>query len=133
MARSPQLITIFWRDIPAQVNAKTRGEKHQILLKPRFQKAIDRAAMKAEITSASDYVAEWRQVATPIADSSEGLEAAANAEAERLDEAFPLTRLDEFVAAGGWDPTSTAHTDGSAPADDSSLDQTATDLPGDPS
>lgn len=102
MARGAQLITIFWRDIPAQVNARARGEKHQVLLKPRFQKAIDRAAMVADITTASEYVNEWRQAAVPLTGETE---AAATAEAARLEAAFPLARLNELVAAGGFDPT----------------------------
>lgn len=104
MARGAQLITIFWRDIPAQVNAKTRGAKHQVLLKPRFQKAIDRAAMVADITSSSDYVNEWRQAATPLrsAKSESDLAEAAEAEAERIDSEFPLERLNELVANGGY-------------------------------
>ncbi len=109
MARGPQLITIYWRDIPAQVNGvppRTRGEarsaKHQELLLPRFQKAIDRAAMVADITTSSAYVAEWRQVATPTEDDN--YVAAAKAEAARLDAAFPIQQLDAFVATGGWDP-----------------------------
>lgn len=101
MPRGPQLITIYWRDIPAQVNAKTRGDKHQVLLKPRFQKAIDRAAMVADITTASDYVAEWRQEMVAV---SGDLTEAAETEAARIDQAFPLERLNAIAAAGGWDP-----------------------------
>lgn len=103
MARGPQLITIYWRDIPAQVNAKTRGEKYQRLLKPRFQKAIDRAAMVADITTSNEYVAEWRQEIKPI-DSNSGLEAVALAEAELLDTSFDQARLDQYVKNGGWNP-----------------------------
>lgn len=101
MARGAQLITIYWRDIPAQVNARTRGEKHQILLKPRFQKAIDRAAMVADITTSSDYVNEWRQEKRPL--SGDAAEAAQGA-AKELDNAFPLDRLNVLVANGGFDP-----------------------------
>jgi len=102
MARSPQLITIFWRDIPAQVNTKSRTEKHQVLLKPRFQKAIDRAAMVADITTASDYVNEWRRETVTI----EGdLAAAAQDEADRLEAEFDASRLDDLVNAGGFDLT----------------------------
>lgn len=104
MPRSPQLITIFWRDIPAQVNASSRAEKHQVLLKPRFQKAIDRAAMVADITSASDYVNEWRRVAVTVTGD---LEAAAQHEADRLDAEFDKAKLEELVAAGGFDITQT--------------------------
>ncbi len=99
MARGAQLITIYWRDIPAQVNAKSRQEKHQVLLKPRFQKAIDRAAMVADITTSSAYVNEWRQEKVPLRGEPA---AAAAALAEELDAAFPLTRLDEFVRNGGF-------------------------------
>lgn len=102
MPRSPQLITIYWRDIPAQVNASSRADKHQVLLKPRFQKAIDRAAMVADITTASDYVNEWRREAVPVQGD---LAAAANAEAERLDAEFDKAKLEELVLAGGFDIT----------------------------
>ncbi len=109
MPRGPQLITIYWRDIPAQVNGvppRVRGQgrsaKHQELLLPRFQKAIDRAAMVADITTATAYVAEWRQESV-AADGDDYVEAA-KAEAARLDAEFPLERINEFVATGGWDP-----------------------------
>jgi len=107
MARGPQLITIFWRDIPAQVNTKSRTDTHKILMKPRFQKAIDRAAMVADITTASDYVNEWRRVAIP---ATGDLEAAANAEADRLDTEFDKAKLEELVLAGGFDTTKTPNT-----------------------
>ena len=104
MARSPQLITIYWRDIPAQVNAKSRTDKHQVLLKPRFQKAIDRAAMVADITTASEYVNEWRREAVAIdGDLSE----AAQTEADRIDAEFGAERLEELVHAGGFDTAKT--------------------------
>ena len=99
MARGAQLITIYWRDIPAQVNARSRQEKHQVLLKPRFQKAIDRAAMVAGITTSSGYVNEWRQEKAPLKGD---FAAMATALAEELDAAFPIERLDEFVRNGGF-------------------------------
>jgi hypothetical protein len=106
MARSPQLITILWRDIPAQVNATSRNEKHQVLLKPRFQKAIDRAAMVADITTASEYVNEWRREAVAVTGD---LAAAARAEADRIESEFDISRLDELVSAGGFDLTTSNH------------------------
>lgn len=101
MARGAQLITIYWRDIPAQVNAKTRGEKHQILLKPRFQTAIDRAAMVAGITGSAEYVNEWRQTSVPLKGD---LTETAQVTADEIDTTYPLTRLDEIVANGGFEP-----------------------------
>ena len=95
-----KVTTIYWRDIPAQVNAGSGESKHQILLKPRFQKAIDRAAMVAGITSASDYVNEWRQAASPLTGEAN---VAANELSTEIDESFPLERLNELVANGGYE------------------------------
>ena len=42
-----QLVTIYWRDIPAQVTAQQGRNREKALLDARFQHAIDRAAMVA--------------------------------------------------------------------------------------
>ena len=94
-------VTILWRDIPAQVNAGAGAERTQRILPRRFQKAIDRAAMVADKTQASEYVAEWRRQTSTFTGEAE---AAALTEANRLESEFPMERLNEFVAAGGWDP-----------------------------
>ena len=93
-----RLVTIYWRDIPAQVNAQRGRTRHQAPLHRRFQRAIDRAAMVAGLTNAHDYVREWRREARPCGDD---LGAEAEAEAARLDAAFPRVRLDRLAAAGG--------------------------------
>ncbi|MCY3576813.1 MAG: virulence factor [bacterium] len=96
------LVVICWRDIPAQVNAGSGSSKIQRILPRRFQRAIDRAAMVAGKTQASQYVGEWRRKVIPgDPDDPEG---AALRTAEELEAAFPLQRLDTFVATGGWDP-----------------------------
>lgn len=98
------LVVICWRDIPAQVNAGSGSSKIQRILPRRFQRAIDRAAMVAGKTQASQYVGEWRRKVIPgDPDDPEG---AALRAAEELETAFPRERLDEFVATGGWDPES---------------------------
>jgi len=38
-----EITTIYWRDIPAQVNGRNGSDRHKSLLTPRFQDAIDRA------------------------------------------------------------------------------------------
>jgi hypothetical protein len=96
-----QLVVISWRDIPAQVNAQAGRRRHQVVLDERFQQAIDRAAIVAGKTTAQDYVEEWRRVSAPCGDD---LEAAATAEAERLDAAYPPERLDRLVGNGGLEP-----------------------------
>ena len=58
-----QLVTIYWRDIPAQVTAQRGSNREKALLAARFQHAIDRAAMVAGCTDPDSYVAEWRREA----------------------------------------------------------------------
>ena len=102
-----QIVVICWRDIPAQVNAGSGEGRVQRILPRRFQRAIDRAAMVAGKTQASEYVGEWRRVLAP-GDPADP-EAAVAATAARLEDEFPRSRLDAFVVAGGWDqspPTS---------------------------
>ena len=96
------LVVISWRDIPAQVNGGSGAARVQRILPRRFQTAIDRAAMVAGKTHASDYVGEWRRTVIP-GDPSDP-EGAALAAATRLEEDFPLQRLNGFVRTGGWDP-----------------------------
>ncbi len=96
------LVIIYWRDIPAQVNAGSGEQKVQRILPRRFQRAIDDAAMVAGMSSASQYIGEWRRITRPTdGDDPEGaaLRVAAELEAE-----FPRERLQTFVATGGWDP-----------------------------
>lgn len=92
------LTVIWWRDIPAQVIAKDRRQAHKVVLHPRFQVAIDKAAMKADKKSASDYIGEWRREARPCDDD---LRAAAEAEAARLEAEYTKQVLARLVASGG--------------------------------
>ena len=96
------LVVICWRDIPAQVNAGSGSSKIQRILPRRFQRAIDRAAIVAGKTQASQYVGEWHRKVIP-GDPGDP-EGAALRTAEELETAFPRERLDAFVATGGWDP-----------------------------
>ena len=53
-----EVVTIFWRDIPAQVNGQAGRQRHQVLLSAKFQRAIDRAKRKAKIYTAEEDVAQ---------------------------------------------------------------------------
>ncbi|MDE0268553.1 MAG: virulence factor [Acidimicrobiaceae bacterium] len=103
-----ELVIIYWRDIPAQVNANVGDERIQRILPRRFQKAIDRAAMTAGMTQASKYVAEWRKVTVAVNPNNpqnlDNPQDAALTTAAELEDAFPLERLNQFVQAGGWNP-----------------------------
>lgn len=109
-----QLVVISWRDIPAQVNGGAGQDRVQRILPRRFQRAIDRAAMVAGKTQASQYVGEWRRSLIPA--GADDVESAALAAAAELEEAFPRERLDEFVKTGGWDPSRPAPDGGNGAA-----------------
>jgi hypothetical protein len=102
MARkSSEVVVIMWRDIPAQVNGKSGGERHQVLLPHRFQKAIDRAAMIAEKKTAQEYVGEWRRTSYPLTGE---LVVTIDEIAQRMEDEFSNERLMTLVDNGGWDP-----------------------------
>ena len=94
------LTVIWWRDIPAQVIAKDRRQAHKVVLHPRFQVAIDKAAMKAGKKTANDYIEEWRREGQPCGDD---FEAEATGEAARLEAAYTKDVLARIIAAGGFD------------------------------
>jgi hypothetical protein len=98
----PQITIVYWRDIPAQVIAKAGRSTAKRVLNERFEKAIDRAAMRAGLRDADSYLAEWRR-ADPI-ECGADLEAEAAAMAARLEAEFPEERLNQFVMAGGKTP-----------------------------
>ena len=52
---------IYWRDIPAQVIVQRGRVRKKAHLSPRFQEAIDRAAMRAGKGSSDAYLSEWRR------------------------------------------------------------------------
>jgi Virulence factor len=94
------LTVIWWRDIPAQVIAKDGRQAHKVVLHPRFQVAIDKAAMKAGKKTANDYIEEWRREGRPCGND---FEAEATGEAARLEAAYTKDVLARLVAAGGFD------------------------------
>ena len=98
-----QLTIVYWRDIPAQVIVKAGRQAAKRQLTERFEKAIDRAAMRAKLRDTDSYLAEWRRAA-PV-DCGDDLEAEAEAAAQRLEGDYTDERLQTLVAAGGLHPT----------------------------
>ena len=94
-----KLIVVYWRDIPAQVIVKAGRQTAKRQLDERFEKAIDRAAMKAKLRDTDSYLAEWRR-AEPV-ECGDGREAEAKSAADRLETEFDKDRLDRLVANGG--------------------------------
>ena len=93
-----KLVTIYWRDIPAQVTAQQGKNREKALLDARFQHAIDRAAMVAGMDDTDSYVAQWRRESAPLSDD---MAAAVAAEIAHIDAAYDPERLEHLVQAGG--------------------------------
>ena len=94
-----KLTIVYWRDIPAQVIVKAGRQAAKRQLTERFEKAIDRAAMKARLRDTDSYLAEWRRTAP--ADCGDDLESEAEGAAARLEAEYGEKRLNALVAAGG--------------------------------
>lgn len=101
---TPTLITISWRDIPAQLTARVGEEQHKVLLHARFQHAIDRAAGVAGLTATQDYVQQWASEPSPLEEGD--VQAQLDRHCAELEAAYPRVRLEAIVAAGGLDPES---------------------------
>jgi hypothetical protein len=94
----PKLTTVFWRDIPAQVIAKERRENAKIVLTERFAEAIDKAAMRANMAGTDAYLEQWRQESV---NCGKDLQAAADAAAAKLEQAYDDERLAKMIRSGG--------------------------------
>ena len=92
------LSIIWWRDIPAQVVARDARRTSKVVLHPRFQVAIDKAANRGGKREYNAYIAEWHKDQRPCGDD---LEAVVKAEAERLEAEYTKHHLAELIQSGG--------------------------------
>jgi len=97
----PKLITVMWRDIPAQVIAKQHRDSVKVKLSDRFTDAIDRAAMRAGKGSSDAYLADWRRVSEPC---GADLKTAAESAAANLEAAYDDARLLALIRNKGDAP-----------------------------
>ena len=94
----PDLTVIWWRDIPAQVTAKSGRRRAAVQLSERFQEAIDAAAMRAGLIGTDAYLEEWRREPRTC---GEDVDAEVVQEAERLEVAYTDEILERLVRASG--------------------------------
>ncbi|MEX5729200.1 hypothetical protein Ga0609869_002553 [Rhodovulum iodosum] len=99
----PEVTIIYWRDIPAQVIVGRGRRAAKRVLSDRFEKAIDRAAMKAGARDSDAYLADWRRADPYPAEGTD--DAVAEAEAARLEAGYDEARLRALIDTCGWDET----------------------------
>ena len=94
-----ELTVVYWRDIPAQVIVKAGRKAAKRQLSDRFQKAIDRAAMRDKAADTDSYLAEWRR--GDPRPCGPDLDAEADASSVRIEAEYDEDRLSRLIAAGG--------------------------------
>jgi hypothetical protein len=105
-----KLILISWRDIPAQVIVKQGRNTAKVPLSQRFQEAVDRAAMRAGKGSSDAYLADWKR--SEPRECGGDIEAAAAAEAARLEARYRDADLERLIRAHGVDDDAAVATPG---------------------
>ena len=93
-----KLTIVMWRDIPAQVIVKQGRNSAKRPLEERFEKAIDKAAMRAGLYGSDGYLSEWRRNTTACGDD---LEAILETTVNQIQADYTEERLAILIAAGG--------------------------------
>jgi len=100
-----KLITVYWRDIPAQVMLKQGRKVTKKELDKRFAEAIDRAAMRAGSGSSSAYLEDWRRDGRECKpEELIDLEKTVTSIVAQLESDFEPEYLEKIVKAGGLKP-----------------------------
>lgn len=96
-----QLITVTWRDIPAQIIVKKGRKAAKRELPLRFVEAIDMCAMRVGARDTDAYLAEWKR-GEPVT-VSDDLEAEADKAAQAIETSYDDERLKALIKAEGYD------------------------------
>ncbi|MDP6968717.1 MAG: virulence factor [Gammaproteobacteria bacterium] len=93
------LTLVMWRDIPAQVIVKQGRKAAKQPLSERFEKAVDKAAMRAGLHGTDGYLSAWKRHNQPCGDDIDSVlqETVARIEQEYTDEV-----LAQLVVASGY-------------------------------
>jgi hypothetical protein len=92
---------VYWRDIPAQIKLRSESGRMARALSPRFQEAIDAAAMRANATDTDTYLEEWRT--SPPQQEEGDPERIADVLAAELEAAYPEEKLERLVVNKGYE------------------------------
>lgn len=97
----PNLVIVYWRDIPAQVIVGKGRRAAKAPLPERFEQGIDRAAMKSGMAGDDAYLAQWRK-SDPVEVEGDA-EEVAKSEAARLDAEYDQEKMKSLIANDGWE------------------------------
>lgn len=89
----------YWRDLPSLVVVRDGDDVTKSPLAPRFQEAIDEAAMRLGDTGRDDYLAGWQRGEWTPADGT--TTHVADQVVADLEERWPAEKLGEFLDSLG--------------------------------
>jgi hypothetical protein len=96
----PNVIIVYWRDIPAQVIVGKGRQAAKVQLPERFEQAIDRAAMKIGAGDTDAYLAEWRKGTSYQLEGDQT--DIAKSEAIRIETEYDQDKIKILIANDGW-------------------------------
>ena len=96
---------MYWKEIPVQVKAEDDSGEVSLPLDARFQRGVDAISMSDGSGGGDEYLMAWEW--GPYSEVEDGAQPAAQAAAERLNNAFPrdfVARIRDLHDSGQRDP-----------------------------
>lgn len=94
-----KLTVFFWRDIPAQLMIGSGRRAIKQKLPEKYEKAIDRCAMKVGAKDTESYLADWRKKSVVLTDFDENT---INEEAAKIEIEYSDEKLNALIRNNGW-------------------------------
>ena len=95
MSDTTEYQVTYWRDLPSMVVARDGDATTKALLPPRFQEAIDEAAMRLGDTGADDYLLGWDRDPWTAADGTPA--EVLDRVTAGLDDEWPADRITSYL------------------------------------
>ena len=93
------LTIVFWRDIPAQLLIGSGRKATKLKLSEKFEKAIDRCAMKVGAKDSQSYLDDWQKKTVPL-DPTNTI--SIELEAEKMEKYYTTEKLKALILNDGW-------------------------------
>ena len=93
------LTIVFWRDIPAQLLIGSGRKAAKLKLSEKFEKAIDRCAMKVGAKDSQSYLDDWQKKTVPLDPTNTN---SIELEAEKMEKYYTTEKLKALILNDGW-------------------------------
>ena len=97
--KMPDLTIVYWRDIPAQLIIGTGRKAIKQKLSDKYEKAIDRCAMKVGAKDSEAYLQDWRKKNIPLLSHGDD---AIKKEALKIEQEYSDRKLMSLIKNNGW-------------------------------